>query len=48
MSDDGKVLFCAGNLSKEAIDKFTLLHVCNKYCKMIELEPFIPMDDSLE
>ena len=35
-SDDGKILFCAGNLSKEAIDNFTLLHVCNKYCKMLE------------
>lgn len=31
-----------------AIDKFTLLHVCNKYCKMLELEPFIASHDSLE
>lgn len=47
-SDDGKVLFCAGNLSKEAIGKFTLLHVCNKYCKMLELEPFKELHDSSE
>ena len=31
---DGKILFCAGNLSKTAIDAFSLQHVCNKYCKI--------------
>ena len=31
---DGKILFCAGNLSKTAIDVFSLQHVCNKYCKI--------------
>ena len=38
---DGKVLFCAGNLSKDAVDNFVVNHVCNKYCEMLELEPLI-------
>ena len=41
---DGKILFCAGNLSKTAIDAFSLQHVCNKYCKILELAPLLPSD----
>ncbi len=35
--DDAKVLFCAGNLSMEAIEKFTSEHQCNTYCKLLRL-----------
>lgn len=35
--DNGKVLFCAGNLSTTAIEKFTMDHQCNKYCKLVVL-----------
>ena len=38
---DGKVLFCAGNLSTTAIDNFIAQHVCNKYCQLLELEPLV-------
>lgn len=44
---DGKILFCAGNLSKTAIDTFSLQHVCNKYCKILELEPLLVSDPSM-
>ena len=40
---DGKI-FCAGNLSKTAIDAFSLQHVCNKYCKILELAPLLVSD----
>ena len=40
---DGKI-FCAGNLSKTAIDAFSLQHVCNKYCKILELAPLLISD----
>ena len=35
--EDGEVLFCAGNLSKTAIDNFVFHHVCNKFCKLVQL-----------
>ena len=35
--DNGKVMFCAGNLSNTAIEKFTMDHQCNKYCKLVGL-----------
>ena len=41
---DGKILFCAGNLLKTAIDAFSLQHVCNKYCKILELAPLLVSD----
>ena len=41
---DGKILFCAGNLSKAAIDAFSLQHVCNKCCKILELAPLLVSD----
>ena len=41
---DGKILFCAGKLSKTAIDAFSLQHVCNKYCKILELAPLLLSD----
>ena len=44
---DGKILFCTGNLSKTAIDTFSLQHVCNKYCKILELEPLLVSDPSV-
>ena len=33
-----EIYFCAGNLSKVAIENFILQHQCNDYCKMINLE----------
>ena len=44
---DGKILFCAGNLSKTAIDAFLLQHVCNKYCKILESAPLLVSDHSV-
>ena len=35
--EDGELLFCAGNLSKTAIDNFIVHHVCNKFCKLLQL-----------
>ena len=32
-----EIYFCAGNLSKVAIENFILQHQCNDYCKMINL-----------
>lgn len=34
---DHEILFCVGNLSRNAITSFLDNHVCNKYCKMLEL-----------
>ena len=44
---DGKILFCAGNLSKTAINTFSSQHVCNKYCKILGLEPLAVSHNSL-
>ena len=38
LADDGEILFCASNLSKIAIDTFIGFHVCNQYCKLLELQ----------
>jgi hypothetical protein len=35
--EDGEVLFCAGNLSNTAIDNFVFHHVCNRFCKLVQL-----------
>ena len=35
--EDGEVLFCAGNLSSTAIDNFVFHHVCNRFCKLVQL-----------
>ena len=35
--DNVKILFCAGNLSIEAIEKFTNEHKCSTYCKLLGL-----------
>jgi hypothetical protein len=37
--EDDRVLYCAGNLSKEAIERFTSMHKCNDFCKAIGLTP---------
>lgn len=34
-----EIYFCAGNLSKVAIENFIVQHQCNNYCKMVNLEP---------
>ena len=34
-SDD--ILFCCGNLTTKAIEKFTECHTCNKYCDLLQL-----------
>ncbi|XP_028396933.1 transient receptor potential cation channel subfamily M member 6-like [Dendronephthya gigantea] len=36
-SSDGEFLFCTGNLSSTAIEQFTSSHVCNKFCKILDL-----------
>ena len=36
--DNGKVMFCVGNLSKTAIEGFTMDHQCNKYCQLVGLQ----------
>lgn len=35
--EDGEFLFCTGNLSTEAIKHFCEVHVCNEYCKLLDL-----------
>ena len=37
LQNEGEVLFCAGNLSKLAIEGFIASHNCNKYCESLEL-----------
>jgi hypothetical protein len=37
-SSDKTILFCCGNLSTDAIDKFNDEHVCNKFCHMLKLK----------
>ena len=36
-SDNEGKLFCAGNLSSHAIDKFVELHKCNSFCQLLDL-----------
>ena len=36
-SSDKTILFCCGNLSTDAIDRFKEEHVCNKFCHMLKL-----------
>ena len=38
MDDDMSIFFCCGNLSTQAITKFKAVHVCNKFCNMLELK----------
>ena len=35
--DTTEFMFCAGNLSAEAIDKFLANHMCNRYCEILDL-----------
>ena len=37
LQNEGEVLFCAGNLSKLAIEGFIASHNCNKYRESLEL-----------
>jgi len=37
--DNAHVLYCAGNLSTEAIEHFTSSHKCNDFCKAVGLQP---------
>ena len=37
-ADDKSILFCCGNLSVTAINKFKAGHTCNKFCKMLDLK----------
>lgn len=41
MFQEGKVLFCVGNLYRQAIDTFIQLHKCNKYCKHLKLNELV-------
>ena len=36
--DDNTILFCSGNLSYSAIEKFDEVHVCNRYCTLLKLD----------
>ena len=45
---DGEFLFCAGNLADHAITNFKVDHKCNKFCKLLKLEPFYDDDDNDE
>ena len=38
LKSDGKVLFCAGNLTTVAINTFIKEHQCNFYCRCIGLK----------
>lgn len=44
-SSDGEYLFCTGNLSTNAIDSFTNSHICNQFCKLLQL-PNLKQSDS--
>ena len=35
---DRTIFFCCGNLSTDAIDRFKVEHVCNKFCLMLKLK----------
>jgi hypothetical protein len=37
VDDNENILFCNGNLSSQAIDTFVSQHVCNKFCKLLQL-----------
>ena len=37
VDEDENILFCNGNLSSQAIDMFLSKHVCNKFCKLLNL-----------
>ena len=39
VDNDNHLLYCAGKLSKEAIDCFVAHHTCNIYCEMAGLSP---------
>ena len=39
VDDENQLLYCVGNLSKEAIDCFVAHHTCNIYCEMAGLGP---------
>ena len=34
---DQSILFCCGNLSSQAIERFKEEHICNKFCDLLEL-----------
>ncbi|XP_065069003.1 myosin heavy chain kinase B-like [Rhopilema esculentum] len=36
--NDAEKLFCAGNLQDHAFKNFSLHHVCNLYCKLLNLD----------
>ena len=37
LSEDGKILFCNGDYSKDGIKNFFSKHLCNNCCKMLTL-----------
>ena len=37
-ANDQTILFCSGNLSYTAIERFKEVHVCNKYCTLLKLD----------
>ena len=37
-ADDNTILFCSGNLSYSAIEKFNEVHECNQYCTLLKLD----------
>ena len=39
LDEDDHVLYCAGNLSKEAMKTFISQHKCNRFCEAVALSP---------
>ena len=37
VDEKDNILFCNGNLSSTVIDTFISQHVCNKFCKLLQL-----------
>ena len=37
-ANDQTILFCSGNLSYTAIERFKEVHVCNEYCTLLKLD----------
>jgi len=38
--DQRQLMFCMGNLSTQAVNKFLSSHLCNQFCRLVKLEPF--------
>ncbi len=41
LDEDNKFLYCTGNLSEIAINKFVNSHKCSVFCRLLDLEPLV-------